>query len=173
MACPERRARPVLEEGGLGARHEHARVVVALEGRRWLVDVGSGASPLAPVPIDDPHPVDDGPSVRRVVRHAPALRSEVRGDDGTWEPEWWFDQRPAALSDFVDRCRHQEHAPDSHFRKGPVCTLPTPTGKVTLTAHRLIRSVDGQRTETPVSDPVAVLAEVFGVHLPPGALSAG
>ncbi|WP_331446542.1 arylamine N-acetyltransferase family protein [Streptomyces xanthochromogenes] len=74
----------------------HAMVIVELEGRRWLSDIGFGASPLEPIELADATDSDDGVWAYRLRRqevspgetgwalHQPAAPREgiEVGDDG-------------------------------------------------------------------------------------------
>jgi N-hydroxyarylamine O-acetyltransferase len=64
-------------------------------------------------------------------------------------------------------CAFHQTSPDSVFTRGLICTLPTTSGRVTLTETRLIEQTDGRRTETPVNDPAqrrAILRDRFGIE---------
>ena len=84
------------------------------------------------------------------------------------QPQYRVEPRPRRLADFAPACWWQQTWPGSHFRQGPVCTLPTPTGQLTLAGRTLVRTDGDTRTETPLPDDDAVLAayrEHFGIEL--------
>lgn len=153
------------DDGTLGPAFDHARILVTVDGQQVLVDVGTGASPRGPVPLDGSVvELPDG-SQHRVVERDGRLDSQVRDGDG-WSDGWSFDRQPKPLEAFADRCRFHQIDPSSHFTQKPVCTLVTTDGHVTLSDRRLITTRAGQRTEVEVDDPRQVLADTFGVRIP-------
>src|SRR6266571_4557117 len=86
----------------------------------------------------------------------------------SWEPQYLFSLRPRSLGDFVRRCRYQETSPNSHFKKGRVCTLLTRDGRVTLTDSKLIVTTEGRRFERHVKgrgEFDRLLRKWFGINL--------
>lgn len=157
-------ARHRLEDGTLGAAFDHARILVTVGGQQVVVDVGTGASPRGPVPLDGSVvELPDG-SRHRVVERDGRLDSQVL-EGGDWTDGWSFDRLPQPLEAFDDRCRFHQVDPSSHFTRKPVCTLVTTDGHVTLSDRRLITTRAGQRTEVEVDDPQQVLADTFGVRI--------
>ncbi|WP_052668573.1 arylamine N-acetyltransferase family protein [Nitriliruptor alkaliphilus] len=158
-------ARHRLEDGTLGPAFDHTRILVTVDGHQVVVDVGTGASPRGPVPLDGSvAELPDG-SRHRVVARDGRLDSQVQeGDD--WTDGWSFDRHAQPLEAFADRCRFHQVDPSSHFTRKPVCTLVTTDGHVTLSDRRLITTSGDQRTEVDVDDPRRVLADTFGVRIP-------
>jgi N-hydroxyarylamine O-acetyltransferase len=71
------------------------------------------------------------------------------------------------LSEFADRCDWQQFSPDSHFTKGRICSLMTPSGRKTLTDDKFILTDGDSRTEAPViseDEFESVLFTQFGIH---------
>ena len=82
-----------------------------------------------------------------------------------------FRLEPRRLSDFIPMCHYQETSPESIFTRKRVCTLMTPTGRLTLSDDQLIVTQAGERREHALAGPEAVAAalrEVFGVDLEAG-----
>ncbi len=151
-------------DGSLGPRFDHARILVAASDGPWLVDVGTGVSPRGPIRLDD---------AAQRVGHARFRVREVDGRydsdvdaDGGWVQGWSFEPTARALDEFRPRCRYHERSPDSHFTHKPICTLVTDEGHVTLADRELITTDGHGRHEAPVDDPLAVLAERFGIAVP-------
>src|SRR6266516_3773928 len=90
------------------------------------------------------------------------------GEKNLWEPQYQFSLRLRSLRDFVRRCRFQQISPNSHFKKGRVCTLLTRDGRVTLTDSKLIVTRKGRRVERPVNgrgEFDRLLRKWFGINL--------
>jgi N-hydroxyarylamine O-acetyltransferase len=73
------------------------------------------------------------------------------------------------LADFGPTCWWQQTSPDSHFRLGAICSrLTDDGGRVSLSGHTLIRTVDGARTERELpgdDDVLAAYRDHFGIVL--------
>jgi N-hydroxyarylamine O-acetyltransferase len=162
-----------VEAGGtLSPPFDHMALLVtaADSPHTWLVDGGAGrTSTGAPLPLIDGF-AEFHPEVRRSFRLSRRgdrwqLDTQLPGEN--WTPDYTFQPIPRILADFRDRCRYQEQHPDAYFRQGLVCSLATPTGRVTLSKDRLITTVAGEREERTVREDevVTVLWEVFGIDL--------
>jgi N-hydroxyarylamine O-acetyltransferase len=120
-----------------------------------LTDGGAGStSTAAPLPLLDGF-LEFHPDVQRAFRLTflgDRWQLDAQLPGGDWTPDYTFQPIPRALPDFLDRCRYQEQHPDSYFRQGPLCSLATPNGRVTLSKDRLITTIAGQRAERHVHE---------------------
>jgi N-hydroxyarylamine O-acetyltransferase len=67
--------------------------------------------------------------------------------------QYCYDPTPRALlTDFEPGRLHHTTSPESPFTQRTVCTLPTATGRVTVSNRTLIVTDAGQRTETELDD---------------------
>ncbi len=134
----------VYREGRLGPPFDH--LALAVDG--WLCDAGFGRLSGYPLRLDTDASQDD-PCGTFTVATLPGGDLDV-SLDGT--PQYRLEARPRALADFVPTCWWQQSDPDSHFRKGPVCSRLTETfGTLTL-ADRSLTSTEGTRREQTVLD---------------------
>lgn len=144
-----------------------------------LVDVGFGSS-FAPTPLRlrDESPQEAGGVTFAIapldiaVAADPPLDSD-NGDDW-WvlrrndAPTYVFSQRPRQLADCTTGSQHHQTSPDSHFTQGTVCSLLTPTGRITVTDRTLRSTVDGVQTTRDLEsgdDLASVLDDHFNVQL--------
>jgi N-hydroxyarylamine O-acetyltransferase len=151
-------ARVVGADGTEGPPFDHMTLLVRFDdGSRWLADVGFGDSFVRPLNFDD-RGIQEG-EYRLIESHE--WEMEMDG-----KPQFRFTLEPHELPDFAPMCDHQQYSPDSPFTKKRVCTLATPTGRVTLTDAKLIITRDGERTEVPVAEDEwdEVLWETFGIR---------
>jgi N-hydroxyarylamine O-acetyltransferase len=143
-------ARVAGKNGGFSPEFDHMTLLVGLKDR-WLADVGFGELFAEPKRLDYSGPQSDSGRVYRITRRAGGrLLSRWDGKKNLWEPQYMFSLRPRRLQDFVRRCRYQQTSPNSHFKKGRVCTLLTRNGRVTLTDTKLIVTRGRRRIERPV-----------------------
>jgi N-hydroxyarylamine O-acetyltransferase len=129
-----------------------------------LVDVGFGQFSHHPLRLDLRCDQPDPGGVFRVV-------GREHGDldvltDG--QPQYRLEARPRVLSDFVPTCWWHRTSPRSHFTRSLTCSLPTGTGRITLSGRRLIRTGAGERREELLATDAEVLAAYrthFGMEL--------
>src|SRR6266481_8634295 len=154
--------------GGFSPEFDHMTLLVALKGR-WLVDVGFGDSFTEPKRLDYSGPQSDNGRVYRITRRSGGrLLSRWEPEKRLWEPQYIFSLRPRKLEDFVRRSRYQETSPNSHFKKGRLCTLLTQNGRVTLIETKLIVTRGSRRFERPVKtggEFDRLLRKWFGMNL--------
>ncbi len=156
------------KSGGFSPEFDHMTLLVALKGR-WLVDVGFGDSFTEPKRLDYSGTQSDNGRVYRITRRSGGrLLSRWDAEKRLWEPQYMFSLRPRKLEDFVRRSRYQETSPNSHFKKGRLCSLLTRNGRVTLTDTKLIVTRGRRRIERPVKSRGEfhrLLRKWFGMNL--------
>jgi len=161
-------ARVASKSGGFSPEFDHMTLLIALKGR-WLVDVGFGDSFTEPKRLDYSEPQSDNGRIYRITRRSGGrLLSRWDAEKRLWESQYMFSLRPRKLEDFVPRSRYQETSPNSHFKKGRLCTLLTRNGRVTLTDTKLIVTRGRRRIERPVKrrgEFHRLLRKWFGMNL--------
>ncbi len=153
-------------EERLGPPYDHLALLVSAAGGDgpWLVDVGFGSHSTYPLRWDEP-----GEQIDPAGRFAVVGRADGDVDvlqDG--KRRYRLERRVRQLDDFAATCWYQQTHPDSHFRKGPVCTRLDGDGRLTLSGRTLIRTKGPARTEEQLVSAEAVLAayrDLFGVVL--------
>ena len=148
---------------GLGPPYDHLTLRVDLD-EPWLVDVGFGRFTANPVPftVGTSHH-DPAGAVEFVEAAYDDLDVLLDG-----EPQFRIDTRPRELAEFVQTCWWHQTSPESHFTRSFTCSLPTATGRVTLSDRLLITTTDGVRTESRLGSDDEVLAAYrthFGFEL--------
>ena len=164
----EKIAAEVYSDGSFSAPFDHMALLVELE-RQWLVDVGFGRSFIEPLLYYE----TDGQ-----VQKSGTYKVEQTGDywhylaldsDGAYQPQYRFTQQAYDFPDYEARCHYQQFDPNSHFRKSRMATLPTGTGRITLSDLKFITTTyKGGREETMLADEAAFqkcLLDSFGLRL--------
>ncbi|OJF15209.1 arylamine N-acetyltransferase family protein [Couchioplanes caeruleus] len=130
----------------------------------WLVDVGFGRHSVYPLHFAE-----------RAEQHDPGgqftLVERDHGDvdvllNGT--AQYRVERRERTLADFVPACWWHATSPDSHFRRGPVCSRLTADGRVSLSGRRLTVTGVGGRAEHDLAgddDALVAYREHFGIDL--------
>lgn len=90
-------------ESRLGPPLDHLCLVVHADGERWLVDVGFGDAPLAPVLIDVTGEQPRRPRPARVETDGDGFRLLELTAEGTWELQYVVDGALHELTDFQPR----------------------------------------------------------------------
>ena len=155
------------DEGGFDPPFDHMALLVHLE-ERWLADVGFGDSFREPLRLDHRDPQDqNGESYRIVDAEGQHLVVERRESE-LWKPQYRFTLDPYKLDDFGEMCRYHQTSPESPFTQKRVCTLATPSGRITVTGMRVIITDHREKQETELASHeewLAALREHFGVEL--------
>ncbi len=125
---------------------------------------------------------DDGHAVYPLRRDWPEAQEDPAGSflvldagggdvdvvmDG--KPRYRAEARARRIADFVRPCWWHATSPESHFHDIARCSRATETGRVSIIGDRLVETVDGERTETPLRSDAEVLAAYekhFGIQLP-------
>jgi N-hydroxyarylamine O-acetyltransferase len=156
-------ARVFDEHGGLGPPYDHLALRVDA-AEPLLVDVGFGQHTRRPLRLDDAGDQHDPDGVFRIAPTAEGDLDVLRAG----EPQYRLEPRARKLGDFTATCWWHQTSPDSYFTRSLVCSIVIPTGRVTLSGNRLIRTGNGRRVEQVLDTEAAVLAAYrrhFGLHL--------
>jgi N-hydroxyarylamine O-acetyltransferase len=160
-----------------GPPMDHLALRVDL-GEPWLADVGFGRFAIAPLRLEER---GEQPDPTGTFRIAPVAGDDGDGDldvymDG--EPAYRLDPRPYELADFGPTCWWQQTSPESHFTRSLTCSLPTDSGRITLSGNRLVTTRGADRSiQTLATDDEVLEAyrKHFGIELsyPPTVRSKG
>lgn len=158
-------ARVFGEGGRLGIPYDHMGLLVETEeGERWLADVGFGDHSHLPLALDERGDQVDPGGTFRVVETEDGDLDVLRNG----KPQYRLETRPRALADFEAGAWYHRTSPDSHFTRSLVCSRLTEEGRVTLSGHKLVTHVHGERTERLLDGDDEVRAayqDLFGVEL--------
>ncbi len=108
---------------------DHMTLIVTVpgDGSRWFFDVAAGRqNPDRPVPL-----FDVSADRRFRTRMIDDLcHFEKALDDGAWVPQIAWTTTPRTIDDFRDRSMFFQVDPASDFKKGPLCTVMIPDGRL-------------------------------------------
>lgn len=165
-----------------GPPFDHLILMVDVEGRRWLCDVGFGVPGFsAPLSLETDGLQEQGHRVYRIrkdreMHFVEWQKEENRGEDGEWTEIYKFTLQPRSLEDFIEMCQYHQSSPCSIFFCKSLCTILKPHGRVTYIGRRLITTtfpteetggvLETTTRELKDDEIPAVLAEKFGITLP-------
>jgi N-hydroxyarylamine O-acetyltransferase len=147
----------------LGPPFDHMCLRVDLE-EPWLADVGFGDNFRSPLRLDRRDDQADDSGTFSIVAADQAELDLLRDA----KPQYRFDLQPRDLPDYEATCRYHQTSPESHFTHNTVCSLATPTGRVTIRGRTMIVTSDGSREEHTLTDHELfdAYAQHFGIDLP-------
>lgn len=157
----------VFDGGRPGPEFDHLTLLVELK-EHWLADVGFGDSFHQPLRISEPKTQKQGSNSFRLAHEAQSITLYRLQGNLDWEPQYVFSLIPRQLSEFADMCQYHQTSPKSSFTRKRICTLPTDTGRVTLSNMRLIITEGEQRREEEViglNQYSQLLRQHFGINL--------
>lgn len=150
---------------GYGPAFDHLVLQVDLE-EPWLVDVGFGDGPIAPLRLSTEEPQKDGRREWRIARDGDARVVEQKTAAG-FKALYRFESGAHPLDAFAGMCAWHQTSPESYFRRGRVCSITTPNGRVTLAEGRLVITEGGSVRSMVIGegDRDVILHAHFGVKL--------
>ncbi len=152
-----------------GAEYDHAAVIVTIGDDEYLADVGFGDFTAEPLRFSLGAEQTD-PSGKFVIRRFGDDCLEVaKHTENAWKSEYIFKDIPRELKEFAEMCDFQQYSPESHFTKGKLISILTPTGRKTLTDTKFIVTDGSDRRERDITSDdefYAVLLTEFGITPP-------
>ncbi|MDR0812637.1 MAG: arylamine N-acetyltransferase [Oscillospiraceae bacterium] len=159
-------ARSVIAPGVYTAKlHEVMRVDVS--GECFLCDVGYGNDGIsAPIPLNSAQPQEQSGSTYRITHDEKARHILERLNDGGFIPMYIFTEDECVPADFEVASHYTSTHPESFFRMMSFATMPTKTGRVTLTDGEFKTVAHGETAVRKLSGKdefSEVLKDVFGI----------
>jgi N-hydroxyarylamine O-acetyltransferase len=134
-----------------GREFEHLALIVKVNGRHWLVDVGYGDFSLVPLAIAPGEIQGDGRNFYQIIDPVVVDGRSYLGvakwnaSKQDFKIDYIFTLTPRELPDFYGMNEFHQTSPESHFARSLICTMPTPEGRITLINNKLIRREKDKR----------------------------
>jgi N-hydroxyarylamine O-acetyltransferase len=156
------------EETGLfGPEYDHMALVVQLDDKLLLVDVGFGDAFITPKLIQADVPQMDYSRFFKFSKDPNDIYELMVSTDGAaYKTLYQFTLKPHEPIEFLDMVHYHQTSPNSTFTQKKLITKLTPTGRITLTNNKLIIKDMAVVTEYPVlnaEDFFAKTEEHFGI----------
>src|SRR4051812_12156730 len=148
----------------------HMLLLASTGGATWLADVGFGADgQLAPVPFRAGEEVRQGAWTYRILPEGDLWVLQSRRDEG-WTDLYAFSREPQETIDYELASYYTSTHPESPFVRTLTAQLASPEERRTLRGRELLLDRGDSVTRRTIADEelLAVLAESFGLQLPPG-----
>eukprot|EP01118_Nematostelium_gracile_P007875 TRINITY_DN2585_c0_g1_i1.p1 TRINITY_DN2585_c0_g1~~TRINITY_DN2585_c0_g1_i1.p1 ORF type:complete len:294 (-),score=61.66 TRINITY_DN2585_c0_g1_i1:24-842(-) len=170
--CEMLGAQIFIPDMGFNPLPTHSLHRVTFDGVPYHVDVGYGASPAEPLPLDsrDEHKLVDGSEWRLLYGDDGegfySLQSKEKGEFVT---RYGFRNLPigSSFQEYLAGNEWVQNNPHSPFVQSLIATLPTSDGRKTISGNRFILTKNGQKTikEIESNDELnRLLKEEFGLE---------
>ncbi|HXY04806.1 MAG TPA: arylamine N-acetyltransferase [Terriglobales bacterium] len=160
-------ARVARQDGSYGPDFDHLTLRVDFD-EPWLADVGFGDSFLVPLRLKVDIEQPQGRRNFRIIEEAGSFHMEMAEAAAEWKREYSFSLTRRQLSDFSGMCHYHQTSPQSSFTQKSICSMATPSGRITIADRKLIVTQDGERTESTLASEEewrAALKEYFEIVL--------
>ena len=153
-----------------GLTFDHMLLLVRGFEEPLLVDVGFGDSFREPLILNSKMQHQASGSFQLTEDNDGFTINKSKGGAKA-EPDITFDLTNYQLSDFEGMCTYQQTSEQSFFKQKSLCTIPTASGRMTISKDRLITSslLTGQKQEKTIESEGELrqlLREHFGISLP-------
>ena len=148
----------ILHGHGYGQEFEHMALLVEVDGKDWLVDVGYGDFSFRPLAIQPGEVQSDGRNYYQIVDKLVVDGREYLGaakwnhSKQAFKIEYIFSLTPRSLTEFSPMNHFHQTSAASHFAGRLICSLPTAEGRISLINNKLIRTEHGHKQVRPVLD---------------------
>lgn len=154
------------EQGVFGPEFDHMAIVVRIQDELYLVDVGFGEFSLEPLKIVLGESIYDPRGTFRFDAFGEDRMVIQKIIGRRIVPKYHFSLKSRKASEFKGMCKFHQTDPASPFTKRPLCSLPLPNGRMTITGNVLrITKESGieQRRIHTKQELHEILKEVFGM----------
>ncbi|MFY0650780.1 MAG: arylamine N-acetyltransferase [Cyclobacteriaceae bacterium] len=162
-------ARVVADDGSLGPEFEHLMIMVYLDDKQWLVDVGYGSSFINPKEfVPGLVQMDYNRFFRINERSDGNYVLQSSNDSQTFNDEYVFSKKTRQFVEFIGMCQYHQTSPKSKFTQKKIITQATADGRITLSDKKFIVTKMGKKEELPILNNDEFLVKVreqFGVRL--------
>jgi len=152
-------------EGVYSQPFDHMTLMVQLD-QRWLVDVGFGDSFLEPLLLDEANEQQRHGDVYRIANDG-AFFILLRREMNEWKPQYRFTLQAHVYDDYAQMCHYHQTSPQSHFTQKRICSLPTDSGRITISDMHWIETSNitgrAERMLESYEEYTSVLRERFGI----------
>jgi N-hydroxyarylamine O-acetyltransferase len=150
-----------------GPEFDHAAIIVSIGNDEYLTDVGFGAFTAEPLRLIFDEEQQDSTGSFVIRKRDDDYFEVMKREDVGRRSEYMFKDISRELSEFSEMCDFQQYSPESHFKKGKLCSIMTGTGRKTLTDKSFVVTTNGTKTESPIgsaNDFYETLEREFGIR---------
>jgi len=161
-------ARVYNKKKGYGAEFDHMVIIARIKKDDYICDVGYGEFAFAPLKIELNSVQEDRRGLFRVEEYDSNYLRVSKHDVDKWIPEYIFSLQSRELKEYKEMCNYHQTSPDSHFTWKRMCTLPTETGRITVTGNTFKITEENNHTEQHIENEPElkkILTDYFNISL--------
>ncbi|MBP8726278.1 MAG: arylamine N-acetyltransferase [Saprospiraceae bacterium] len=140
-------------ERGYGPEYDHMAIVVPLEGREYLCDVGFGEFCFTPIDIIPTSTHIDARGNYRMDSFGEGFLVTRLTEREVGNPQYAFTTQAQPVVAFNKMCHYHQTSPDSPFTQKRLVSLATETGRITLSGQELIQTENGRVIREKIESP--------------------
>ena len=122
---------------GYGQEYDHLVIIVTIEEREYLTDVGFGEFAFGPLRLEMNKIQHDERGDFVFDQYDEEYIRVSKIENGERVPQYIFRNIEREYSEYEGMCNYHQTSPDSHFTRKKLISLPTENGRITLTSHKL------------------------------------
>lgn len=157
------------DEGYSGQDFDHMAIIVNLDEKNFLCDVGFGDSFIEPLEFSPGREQEDHGSIFKIIEtNHDNYILQRRDDENGFRNLYIFSLKQRLPDDFEQMCIYHQTSTDSTFTKKRVCTLAFPNGRYTLRDNKFIVTNYNKKKEIIFEGEdqfEKYLTQYFGIHL--------
>ncbi len=156
------------DKKGYGAEFDHLAILVKIGESRYLTDVGFGDFTMKPLHFVLEETQKDPNGIFVFDTYEKDYFRINKKTNDVWRPEYIFQDKTRALTEFAGMCHYHQHHPESHFTGKRLISKPLENGRITLTGNILKRTSGDKVEETPINNEEEfnnILLDSFQVRL--------
>ena len=136
------------EDGEPGHEFDHAAILVYLDDKIYVADVGFGELFLEPKLIDPSKVQMDYTKYVKIDKTVDGEYVLSMSDNSIeFEPKYIFTKTERQYIEFIDMCHYHQTNEKSPFTKKKLITKATPEGRITLTDSKFVQTIAGKKEE--------------------------
>ncbi len=149
-------------KGGFLQEFGHLAIVVSLDEKLYLCDVGFGESFIEPMLIQSKLKQPQGSKVYRMIKDInETFVVQYAAPEQKFKDHYSFTLDKRELDDFADMCIYHQESPNSTFTQKVLCSIATPEGRITLTRQSVIVTKNGIKDLRIIESEEAFFEELF------------
>lgn len=130
-------ARVCNNNGSYGAEFDHLAIIVSIDNEKYLADVGFGDFSFTPLKIELDIIQTNITGIFKISQFDDNYLVVSKHVNGQWVNEYIFTLTKRDISEFEGMLHYHQTSPESHFTQNKLCSLPTNSGRITLSGNKL------------------------------------
>lgn len=156
------------KEGYFSPDFDHMALIVKIDSREYLADVGFGDSFIEPLKFQLEEVQNDIAGYFKISKAEEGYFILLRAEDGdNFIPQYKFSLAPRRLEEYELMCEFNQSSPESSFTQKIICSRATDTGRISLSNLKLIVTENGEKKQTDITEGEfhSLLNKHFGIKL--------